>query len=47
MLDFWDYSVDVMDDIQNLTQKTETEDVYDLEDQEDSGAVDESPYNDN
>ena len=47
LLDFWDYSVDVMDDIQNLTQKTETENVYDLEDQEDSGQVDDSPYSDN
>lgn len=45
LLDFWDYSVDVMDDIQNLTQKTETEDIYNIEDQEDSGGVDENdPY---
>lgn len=47
LLDFWDYSVDVMDDIQNMTQKTETEDIYNIEDQEDSGEVDNSPYGEN
>lgn len=45
-MDFWEYSLDVMDDVQNLTEKTETEDIYNIEDQEDSGTVDEnSPYN--
>jgi membrane protein required for colicin V production len=45
LLDFWDYSVQVMDDIQNMTEKTETEDIYNIEDQEDAGTVDEtSPY---
>jgi hypothetical protein len=48
LLDFWDYSVDVLDDIQNLTQKTETQDIYNIEDSEDSGTVDKnSPYSDN
>lgn len=48
LLDFWDYSVDVLDDIQNLTQKTENQDIYNIEDSEDSGTVDKnSPYSDN
>ncbi|HOY17846.1 MAG TPA: CvpA family protein [Haliscomenobacter sp.] len=45
-VDFWEYSLDVMDEVQDLTEKTETEDIYNIEDQEDSGTVDEnSPYN--